>query len=194
MWNKVERIRGQVDIPLNEMGLAQAEATGQRIAAEWTLAAIYCSPLQRAVQTAEAIARHQLNLTPQACEGINDLNFGVWQGLEPQAVEKEWPEMARTWLTDPHQVAFPQGESLDRLRTRAMNALYQIIDAHPGQDVAVVAHTVVNRVILLAMLQLDNSHYWRIGQDTCAINVARWQHDAFYIDAVNDTCHLRALS
>ena len=54
-WNKVERIRGQVDVPLDEVGLAQAEATAKRVANEWQPVAVYCSPLGRAVQTAQPI-------------------------------------------------------------------------------------------------------------------------------------------
>jgi len=57
-WNRVERFRGRADVPLNETGLAQAEATGRRVASEWQPVAIYSSPLSRAVKTAEAIARH----------------------------------------------------------------------------------------------------------------------------------------
>ena len=55
-WNLVERFRGQADVPLNETGLAQAEATGRRVGATWQVAAVYSSPLSRAVKTAEAIA------------------------------------------------------------------------------------------------------------------------------------------
>jgi broad specificity phosphatase PhoE len=57
-WNRVERFRGHADVPLNETGLAQAEATGRRVAERWQPAAVYSSPLSRAVMTAEAIAKH----------------------------------------------------------------------------------------------------------------------------------------
>jgi broad specificity phosphatase PhoE len=188
-WNKVERVRGQVEIPLDEVGLAQAEATGRRIAAEWHPAAVYCSPLIRAVQTAQAIARC-CRLDVQPTDGLNDLNFGQWQGLSPAEIQSRWPAMAKSWLSVPHTVTFPGGESLAILRDRAMSAVQHIIQVRGQQDVVLVAHTVVNRVILLAMLGLDNSHYWRIGQDTCAVNAIRWDSGAFYIESLNDTCHL----
>ena len=53
-WNRVERFRGRADVPLNEAGLAQAEATGKRVAQEWQPVAVYSSPLSRAVKTANA--------------------------------------------------------------------------------------------------------------------------------------------
>jgi broad specificity phosphatase PhoE len=189
-WNKEDRVRGQTDLPLDETGLRQAELTAARVVREWQPVAVYCSPLQRAVKTAAAIAR-RLNLQPQPVVGINDMNFGEWQGLATAELRQRWPEMARAWFEAPHTVAFPGGESLDALRTRAMAALNQIVERHPEEDVVIVAHMVVNRVLLLAVLGLDNSHYWRIGQETCAINVFRWHQGAFFIDALNDTCHLR---
>ena len=57
-WNRVERFRGRVDVPFNDTGLMQAEATGRRIAEMARPVALFCSPLARAVKTAEAIGRH----------------------------------------------------------------------------------------------------------------------------------------
>jgi len=47
---------------------------------------------------------------------------------------------------------------------------------------------------LCAVMGLGNSNYWRIGQDTCAINVFTWRQGTFFIEALNDTCHLRTLT
>ena len=188
-WNKVERIRGQVEIPLDETGLAQAEATARRVVERWKLAAVYCSPLQRAVQTAQAIA-HRAGHDLQPVAGFNDMNFGQWQGLSPQEVKEQWPEMGRAWLEAPHTVTFPAGESLDLVKERSMAALHQVMERHKEEELAIVGHTVVNRVLLCAVLGLDNSNYWRIGQDTCAINVFKWHRGIFYIESINDTCHL----
>jgi len=192
-WNKVERIRGQVDIPLDGTGLAQARATAQRIAQHWRPTAVVSSPLRRAVQTAEIVA-HRLGQEVCLEPGLLDINFGQWQGLSPADVAHRWPDMARAWLIAPHTVQFPGGGSLDQVRQRSMTALHALIERHAGEQVVAVAHTVVNRVVMCAVLGLDNSHYWRIGQDTCAVNVFRWHEGAFYIDALNDTCHLRDLT
>jgi broad specificity phosphatase PhoE len=191
-WNKVERIRGQVDIPLDDTGLAQAEATAERVVQQWAPSAVVCSPLRRAAQTAEIVAR-SLSVDVQVEPGLLDISFGQWQGLSPSEVEERWPAMADAWLAAPHTVAFPGGESLDDVRQRSTAALHTLIERHRGEEIVAVAHTVVNRVVMCAVLGLDNSHYWRIGQDTCAINAFRWQDGAFYVDSMNDTCHLRHL-
>ncbi len=189
-WNKVERIRGQVDIPLDETGLAQAMATAERVAQDWQPSVVVSSPLRRAVQTAEMIGRRLgQDVLPEP--GLLDINFGEWQGLSPTEAAERWPEMATAWLTAPQSVLFPRGESLELVRQRSMAALHSLIERNSGGEIVAVAHTVVNRVVMCAVLGLDNSHYWRIGQDTCAINVFRWQSDVFYVDALNDTCHLR---
>ncbi len=191
-WNRVERVRGQVDIALDAHGLTQAAATASRIAEQWAPVAVYCSPLRRARQTAAAIAE-RLALPVTDAEGMNDMNFGEWQGLSPKEIAERWPDKAQAWQASPETVTFPGGESLDSLRDRAMPALRAIMAHHAGQEVVVVGHTVVNRVVLCAVLGLDNSHHWRIGQDTCAISVFAAVRDSFFIESLNDTYHLRAL-
>lgn len=188
-WNKVERVRGQVDIPLDEVGLAQAEAAARRVTEQWQPAAVYSSPLRRAVQTAQPLAR-LLGQDVQAEPGLNDMDFGQWQGLSSHEVEERWPELAHTWLKAPHRVTFPEGESLEVVKERTAAVLQRLIRQHTGETIAIVGHTVVNRVLLCFVLGIDNSNYWRIGQDTCAINVFECNDGLFFIESLNDTCHL----
>lgn len=189
-WNRVERFRGQADVPLNETGVAQAEATGQRVAAEWQPVAVYASPLSRAVRTAEAIAS-RLGLPVQPHPALIDINYGQWQGLTPDEVRQRWPEELDAWYNAPRQARIPGGETLDELRERAMAAVRALAARHEGQTIALVAHTVVNRVILLAVLGLENDRFWRLRQDTCAVNVFEVEGDVFTVALLNDTCHLR---
>jgi len=193
-WNRVERFRGRADVPLNETGLAQAEATGWRVASEWKPIAIYSSPLSRAVKTAEAIARH-FSLPVQIHPGIADIDFGQWQGLTPDEVKTHWPEIHHAWYYAPHTARIPGGETLDDLRTRGMTAVNELAARHAGQTIVLVGHTVINRVILLGVLGLGNDRFWRLQQDTCAINVfdADTQTGDFTLVSLNDTCHLRSM-
>jgi probable phosphoglycerate mutase len=129
-WNQVERFRGRADIPLDETGLAQAEATGRRVAAEWRPTAVYSSPLSRALKTAEAIASH-FKLPVQVHQGLADIDYGEWQGLTPDEVRERWPEIASTWYSAPHLAHIPSGETLDALRARAMIAVRGLIAPYP---------------------------------------------------------------
>jgi broad specificity phosphatase PhoE len=189
-WNRVERFRGRADVPLNETGLAQAEATARRIVSEWQPAAVYSSPLSRAIQTAEAIAR-PLGLPVQIHRGLADIDYGRWQGLTPDEARAQWPKEVDAWYCTPQAASIPGGETLDRVRARAMEAVNKLAARHLGQTIVLVSHTVVNRAILLGVLGLRSNRFWHLRQDTCALNLFEAAGDAFTLVTMNDTCHLR---
>lgn len=191
-WNRVERFRGKADVPLNATGLAQAEATARRIAAEWQPAAVYSSPLSRAVKTAEAIAR-QCSLPVHSHRGLADIDYGQWQGLTPEEARECWPEMVDAWYRTPESAQIPGGETLTTLRVRTLDAVRELAARHQGKSIVLVAHTVVNRAILLSVLGLRNHRFWRLGQGTCAINVLELDGGEFTLVSMNDTCHLKGL-
>jgi len=190
-WNRVERFRGRADVPLNETGLLQAEATGRRVAAEWQPQAVYTSPLSRAVRTAEAIARH-FALPVQVHPGLADIDYGAWQGLTPDEARARWPDIVEAWYAAPHTAHIPGGETLAGLRARAMATVGELAARHPDPEgtIVLVGHTVINRIILLGVLGLGNDRFWRLRQDTCAINVFEVQGEEFTLVSLNDTCHL----
>ncbi|MEN6319397.1 MAG: histidine phosphatase family protein [Syntrophaceae bacterium] len=192
-WNRVERFRGHADVPLNEAGLEQAETTGRRIAAEWRPEAIYSSPLSRAVRTAEIIAGHY-GLSVQIHPELIDIDYGQWQGLTPDEVREQWPETIDDWYNKPVSAHIPGGETLEQLRSRALETIDELVKRHDGQTIVVVGHTVINRIILLGVLGLRNDRFWRLHQDTCAINSFEAEGGDFTLVSLNDTCHLRSNS
>jgi broad specificity phosphatase PhoE len=183
-----ERFRGQIDLPLNDVGLAQAQALAERLAHE-PIAAAYSSPLQRALQTAQPIAE-RLRLSVQPHPGLLDINYGAWQGHSSAEVAARWPELHRQWREEPERLHLPDGESFDIVRERALAAVQDICARHPGEIVLLVAHQVVNKVLVCAMLGLSNAHYWRVRQDNGCLDVFTCQDSVFTAINVNDTCHL----
>jgi broad specificity phosphatase PhoE len=189
-WNREDRFRGQSDVPLDETGLAQATMTARRIAAEWAPVAVYSSPLHRARQTAQAIAQ-PLGLPVQPHAGLNDINFGLLQGLTvPQAADR-WPLVVHDWFNAPHLAQLPEGETLAEISRRALAAVKDLAARHPDDAIVLVGHLVLNRVVLLGITGLGLDRFWRIGQDTCAINVFDAGDGDFTLLTLNDTCHLR---
>ena len=188
-WNRVERFRGRVDIPLNEAGLRQAKITGERIKKNWKPVAIYTSPLKRAIQTAQQIAQ-PLGLEIKPAEGLIDINYGKWQGLTPQTARTLWPELVANWYDHPESVQIPDGESLKQVRDRAMAALIEICKSHADEQIVLVSHTVINRLILLGVLDLGNERFWHLHQEPCAINLIELSEKGFTLVFMNDTCHL----
>jgi broad specificity phosphatase PhoE len=193
-WNREARFRGQSDVPLEEIGLKQAEATARYLAARWPVVAVYASPMGRATQTAEVIARAQ-GLTVRPQQGLIDINFGDLQGRLAEEVAQQYPDLYQAWMEVPHTVQFPSGESLDIVRSRVVATLDEVITRHPEQTVALVSHTVVNRVLLCYVLGWGNDHFWRMKQKTCAVNVFDVEDNGnFTIVQLNDTSHLQDIS
>jgi broad specificity phosphatase PhoE len=145
------------------------------------------------METAEAIARAG-GLVAQPLDALLDIDFGTWQGRPPDEVRKRYPDLLQAWWEAPHTVHFPSGESLDDVRSRVVVGLTHVVDCYQGQSVALVGHTVVNRVLLCAVLGLGNEHFWRLQQDTCAVNVFEADEDGtFTMVLMNDTCHLHTI-
>jgi probable phosphoglycerate mutase len=191
-WNQVERFRGHADIPLNEVGVRQAEATARRVAAGWKPAAVYSSPLSRAVRTAEAIGS-RVGLKVETHVGLADIDYGEWQGLTPEEARGRWPEMVDLWFRNPQLAHIPGGESLEVLRRRAMATVADLAAQNSSKTIVLVGHTVLNRIILLGVLGLGNDRFWRLQQEPCAINVFESQAGKYTLVSLNDTCHLSNL-
>jgi broad specificity phosphatase PhoE len=189
-WNATEVFRGRIDIELDETGLKQAELLGEYLS--WhELEAIYSSPLKRAVQTAEAIARHH-GPAVEIAPDLNDMDFGEWQGLSIQEVRSLFREVLEMWTSEPHRVRMPFGESLDDVRQRVLALVSQIVDKHEG-TVVLVSHRVVNKVLICALLGLDNSHFWDIRLDTCGMTTFEFNDGRFVLTEHNNTSFLESL-
>ena len=190
-WNKEEVFRGRTDIPLNETGLKEAAMAADYFV-PLQLDAIYSSPLARAWQTAQEIAKHH-TLQVQPLAGLIDMSFGSWEGRPLKEVRENDRERYRLWAEEPHRVEFPGGETLEQVRVRAMAALESVIEKHPEKTVILVSHRVINKVLLCAVLGLDNSHFWQLAQDTTAINLIKCKNGNYILSLMNESCHVKAL-
>ncbi len=189
-WNREEVFRGRADIPLNESGRKEALLTGKYLRGVG-VDSLYSSPLSRAIETAEAIARYQREEV-RILEGLIDIDFGGWQGISHEVVRERYAELYRQWKDAPHLVRFPEGESLEEVRERALGAIHGLVRDHAGEILVMVSHRVVNKIVICGLLGLDNSHFWQIGQDTGCINVLEFG-EGFTLRCLNDTSHLRTI-
>jgi len=190
-WNKEEIFRGRTDVPLNEIGLREAELAGEYLK-DKEIHVIYSSPLSRAWETAQKIAQFH-NLEVQPLNGIIDMSFGRWEGHPHQEIQKNDREIYRQWREEPHKVRLPGGEGLEDVRVRSMAALEEVIRLHPGKTLVLVSHRVVTKVLICGILGIDNSHFWQIGQDTTAINLIQYKNGKYILSLMNETCHLKPL-
>ena len=189
-WNVEEIFRGRADVELNEIGIKQAELLAKYFADE-RIVAIYSSPLKRALRTAEIIAvSHHIDVI--TAPELIDFEYGEWQGLSHDTVKEKYEALYDEWLTNPHLVKVPKGESLDDVRKRATSLVDRIIIKHEG-TVALVSHRVVGKVLICALLGLDNSHFWNIRLDTCGITTFVYEKKGFVLTGHNDTSFLKPL-
>lgn len=185
-----ERFRGRAELPLTPEVERQARATAERIAASWRPVAVYSSPMGRCIATASAIGR-PLGLAPVTTAGLNDIDYGKWQGLTPEEARRQWAGEVDLWYRQPDWAAIPSGESLHDVLARTAVVLRDVIRRHPDDTAVLVGHDSVNRVILLYALGLPLSRYWHIRQNPCAINEIEAAPGRFVIVSVNQTDHLR---
>ena len=189
-WNVGEVFRGRTDIELSETGIKQAEILADFLS-DVKIDAIYSSPLKRAVKTADTIARYH-NLDVEITHGLMDFNYGQWQGLSLKEVKAKYKELYSEWTSHPEQVMIPSGESLQDVRQRVTGLIDEVIAKYSG-TVILVAHRVVNKVLICALLGLDNSHFWNIRQDTCGLTIFTYENKRFILTKHNDSSYLKPL-
>ena len=192
-WNKDERFRGRTDLPLDQFGLRQAEAVGCQIARDFRPAAVFSSPLERSSRTAEAIAR-QVGLSVHLHDDLLDLDYGDLSGLSLAEAEQGFPELYQAWLTAPHTVRFPRGESLEDVRARAMDLVRMVAQQWSGKQIVLVSHTVVCRVLFCALLDVGIDRFWRFRTDPASISVFELSQAGATLITANDVCHLKGLA
>ncbi|HXZ94783.1 MAG TPA: histidine phosphatase family protein [Dehalococcoidia bacterium] len=189
-WNVEKIYRGRTDVNLDEVGVKQGELLGKYLN-NWELEAIYSSPLRRALDTANIIARYQ-KVSIYIAEGLIDFDYGKWQSLPEHEAKRLYPALHNEWHNNPHKVRMPGGESLEDVRRRAIKVVNEVLSRHKG-NVALVSHRVVNKVLICSLLGLDNSHFWHIHQDVCGITIFDYVDGRFVLTRHNDTSHLREL-
>ncbi len=189
-WNVQKIFRGRTDISLDEVGVKQAELLGKYLS-NWQLEAIYSSPLKRALDTANIIARYQ-KVGVFVAQGLIDFDYGEWRSHPESEVKKLYPNLYHEWHTNPHRIKMPGGESLRNVRRRASQAVNDVLAKHQG-NILLVSHRVVLKVLICYLLGLDNSHFWNINQEVCGITIFDYADGRFILTKYNDTAHLAEL-
>jgi broad specificity phosphatase PhoE len=154
-------------VHLNERGREQAEALGKALA-EFPLKAIYSSPLERALETAEPIARvHKLEVQTEA--GLLESDIGKWQGRSWKVIR-----LTKVWkivINSPSRFRFPGGESFPEMQTRITTALDHICAKYkkPRDIIAVVFHADPIKLAVAHYLGLPLDHFQRLACDTGSV-------------------------
>ncbi len=177
-----DRFSGAANIFLSEEGRAQAERLAHRLADDH-ISAIYTSPLDRTLETAEILAQPH-GLTPMQNGDLREISHGHWEGMSRKDVEAQFPDEYSAWESDPFTFAPDGGESGISVLARALPVIRQIIVNHTNKNIVVVSHKATIRLILSSLLGFDARGYRdRLDQAPACLNVLDFK----------DTVHARLM-
>jgi alpha-ribazole phosphatase/probable phosphoglycerate mutase len=186
-------LHGATDVPLNGIGLRQAELAASRIERLDSLHSLHSSPLQRALTTARAISL-RTGLTPRLHHGLAEMNFGQVEGLTVAAMSEQFPELtARFADFNDLDARFPGGESRREFHDRVRIALDRIVTSHAGERLVVVAHGGVIASLIAQVLGEDPNDWRRYSIDNCSVTHLELATSGPIAHLLNDVVHLEQI-
>jgi probable phosphoglycerate mutase len=165
-----DRFAGAMDIELSKEGRFQAGRLAERMADD-SIAAVYCSPLKRTIQTAEILSAPH-SLFPIHEDGLREIHHGHWEGMRRADVESQFPEEYAAWEEDPFTFAPQGGEAGVNVIARALPVIRRIVLEYRGHNVIVVSHKATLRLVISSLLGFDARGYRdRLDQSPASLNV-----------------------
>jgi molybdenum cofactor cytidylyltransferase len=178
-----KRYVGQLDLPLIAEGRRQAVALRERLR-HAPLTAIYCSDLQRSMETAAIIAGPH-GLEPRIVRDFREIGLGDWEGLPFEEVRRRYPAEHEERGRDFIHFRPPGGENFLDCACRVLPAFYRIMHSSRG-DILMVAHAGVNRTLLCQVLGKSMDTLFEVEQDYGCLNLVRYQDLAFELEILNE--------
>lgn len=189
-WNADGRIQGHSDIELNARGQEQAQRLAERIATEGAFAAIYTSPLRRALRTAEQMGRAlNLPVTPDA--RLLERSLGQLEGLTMSEIRDRFPQVHRAWSDGGARPHIPGEETREAFVARVQGFVRDVRAAHPEGRVVAVTHGGTINMLLMTSLDLNLERPLPFLIENASLNVVQWGERGARLRVLNDACHLR---
>ena len=183
------RLQGRgINLGLSAEGRLQAEQTA-RYLRSCRLDRIYSSPLKRAWETAEAIARPQ-ELPIEAVEELVEVDVGRWENCSWEEIARNDAEDYAQFLEDCGAFGYAGGENMLQVQQRVTPVLERLLVENVGKRIAVVCHSVANRAYLAGLLRLPLAHCRELAQDNCGVNVVVYRDDRSEVRTLNSVFHL----
>lgn len=177
-------------VHLNDEGKAQAEALGARLA-DMPIHRIYSSPLERTMETAQAVVAHHPHLSIIEMAEVGEVQYGDWQGETVALLTKR--KMWHVIQEYPSRAHFPNGETMRGAQERIVNALEAIAAQHPRETVAVVSHADLIKMVVAHFLGMHLDNFQRIVISPASISMIMLGYGRPYIGTINDTAHINQM-
>jgi alpha-ribazole phosphatase len=159
--NEKQVYQGWTDAALSETGRWQCELVRQKLRGV-NFDVVLCSPLERAVSSAELISgltRERIRI----CEALKEINFGIWEGLSYQEVERQYPQKWQAWCNDWQGCELPRGESFTVFYQRVKSGWEELQSLYHDKTLLIVSHAGPLRVIAGILLHLQPEDFWRLS-------------------------------
>ncbi len=173
------RYNGHINIDITENGREQMRRLAGMLAGK-DIAAVYSSDLIRTVRGALIISE-RLGLTYTPLRNLRERSVGAWEGLTAEEIRDRFPEEYTAWRADFVNFRPPGGECLLDVRERVLPPYRKLVRSHAGQEVAMVLHGGVNRIIIADALGLDLMNLFRIDQSFGALNIVDYFDDGMAV-------------
>jgi alpha-ribazole phosphatase len=177
-------VYGHTDVKMTDVGIMQMEHLAERLRLV-NVGAIYSSDLKRSSTGARIVARYHdapLHTLPE----LREMYFGDWEGFTLTEIRERFPDELEKRKTDLVNYHIPgEGESIESLSERVMNCLKGLLKDQEGNDIVLVGHGAVNRVILCHALDLDLNKMFNIHQDYGCLNIIDYFPDTTLVRMIN---------
>ena len=189
-WNAEGRVQGQLDIPLNDVGRAQAHATATALAGH-DFTAIYCSDLTRVRQTCEPAAR-KFALPVTYMAELRERHYGMFETLTYVEVREKFPEQYARFRDKDPDFDFEGGETLRRFNDRSLKAIGDLIARHSGEEILVFTHGGVLEMVYRHAKAVGLSSHRDFEIPNAGINWIEVTADQWKVWAWAEVAHLEA--
>lgn len=194
-WNAIRRLQGHLDIALNAEGERQAAALGQALLDE-PLDVIIASDLQRAMQTAQAIASPR-GMTVQVDPGLRERCYGAFEGVLYSEIAARFPEAYAAWQARDVDACFPsgerKGETLREFHERAISTITHLAARYRNKKIALVTHGGVLECAYRAARNLELSSARNFDILNASINRVTWDGVALHVAEWSNVSHLTSI-
>jgi len=169
------RYNGHTDVALTDLGVEQYHVMKERLA-DRPISSCYSSNLTRC-RIGAGIICEQFGIEPVHRAELREVNIGIWEGLTLQEIQNRWPEDWHARLNDLVNFRVPQGENLLDVEARLMPVVREILERHRGQEILLVGHGGINRIILLAAIGAPLANMFNIEQNYGCLNIIDYYGD-----------------
>lgn len=177
-------------VHLTEKGQAQAEALGERLA-HLPLRHIYVSPIDRTIETAQAIHQHHPDIPLEENTDIGEVRYGDWEGAKISDLRQR--KMWSVVQEYPSRASFPNGETMRGVQNRIVDAIEGFVVKHPADMIALVFHADLIKMSVAHYLGVHLDNFQRIVISPASISTLVLGHGRPFVANVNDTAHVQQL-